>query len=426
MDSALYRPTPPRCQRMRDRGSVAVTVAVVLVTLFAVGGVVLDLGHLFVNKTELQNAADACALAAASQLTCDPAGGTCPTSFLADAEAAGMFVAGKNTSDFQGKTVAIAASDILFHTQIGPNSAYLSRANGANPNSKFVRCIARSAPIKSWLMQVRQQIAPSVVQAAAVATLAPGQSICNAAPIGICVNGKTGPNYGFSPGNWIVSTFNNSNNSDLATVSGSFRWVDFTPSAGGASELADQIIGKSAVCGISIGTNIREAGVNQGTKSAWNTRFGIYPNGANGYKPTDAPPDKTGYAYPSTNIAINQSAYADYRTRQAAHTPFSRQSYNVQGAAGNVNGNPLTSAQHLEYGADRRLVPVPLMLCDQSASTPIKAMGCVLLLNPMSNGSSGDLYLEWRGLASDAGSPCRSAGVAGGGNGGALVPTLVQ
>jgi Flp pilus assembly protein TadG len=426
MAYALLRPSRPRRLPTREKGGVAITVALVLMTLFAVGGVVLDLGHLFVNKTELQNAADACALAAAGQLSCDPAGGTCPASFLQDAEAAGMFVARRNASDFQGRPVTIAAGDIRFHTQIGPNEAYLSRADGANPNSKFARCIARSAPINTWLMQVRQQIAPTVVQAAAVATLAPGQSVCNAAPIGICANGRTGPNFGFSPGNWIVSTFNNSNNSNDATVSGSFRWVDFTPNAGGANELRDQLIGKSAVCDLRVNeSNIREAGVNQGAKTAWNTRFGIYPNGANALSPTEAPPDKTGYAYPSTNIAINQSAYADYRSRQAAHTPFARQSYAVQGAAGNVNGNPLTAAQHLEYGADRRLVPVPLLQCDQSVSVPIQAMGCVLLLNPMSNGSSGNLYLEWRGLASDPGSPCRSAGVAGGTNG-PLVPTLVQ
>jgi Flp pilus assembly protein TadG len=428
MASAFLHPSRPRRLPTREKGAVAIIVALVLTMLFALGGVVLDLGHLFVNKTELQNAADACALAAAGQLTCDPAGGTCPSSFLQDAEAAGMFVARRNASDFQGSAVAIAAADIRFYTQIGPNSAYLSRAAGANPNSKFVRCIARSAPINSWLMRVRATLAPTAVEAAAVATLAPSQSSCNAAPIGICANGQSPPNYGFSTGSWIVGTFNsgNGNNSEDASVTGSFRWVDFTPNAGGASEVSDQLIGRSAVCGLTVNTtNIREAGVNQGVKKAWNTRFGIYQNGANAETPTSAPPDKTGYAYPSTTIALNQSAYADYRNRQAANTPFDRQSYAIPGAAGNVNGNPLTAAQHLTYGADRRLVAVPLMQCGQSTSVPIQAMGCVLLLNPMSNGASGDIYLEWRGLASDAGSPCRSAGVAGGTNG-TLVPTLVQ
>ena len=86
----------------------------------------------------------------------------------------------------------------------------------------------------------------------------------------------------------------------------------------------------------------------------------------------------------------------------------------------------LTDAEHLQYGAERRLIPVPVLECNKSpASVKILAMGCVLMLNPMSNGSSGDLYLEWRGLANTPGSPCRSAGVAGGTTG-PLVPTLVQ
>lgn len=416
---------PPRRMPAREGGAVAILVALIVGVLFAVGGFALDLGRLFVNKTELQNAADACALAAAGQLTCDPAGGTCPESFLTDAEAAGMFVARRNASDFQNNPVAIAAADIRFHTQIGPNEAFLSRENGALRNSKFARCIARSAPINTWLMQVHETFAPAVVSASAVATLAPGQTTCNAAPIGICANGQSPPNYGFTRGQWIVSSFTSNNNNNELGISGGFRWVDFTANAGGASELGEQLVGRSAVCGISVGTNIREAGVNQSAKSAWNTRFGIYGPGASAYSPTEAPPDKTGHAYPSSNVAMYQSAYGDYRTQQAANTPFVRSNYAVRGAAGNVNGTPLTAPQHLQYGADRRLIPVPLMQCNQSTSVPIQAMGCVLLLNPMSNGASGDLYLEWRGLASDPDSPCRSAGVAGGTTG-PLVPTLVQ
>lgn len=431
MAYAPLLPSRPRRLPARENGAVAIIVALVITTLFAVGGVVLDLGHLFVNKTELQNAADACALSAAGQLTCDPAGGACPVSFLADAEAAGIFVAARNASDFHDNAVTIAPADVRFHTRIGPNSAYLSRDAGANPNSKFARCIARSAPIDTWLMQVRQMIAPSVVEAAAVATLAPGQTACNASPIGICAKpGAAAPDYGYAVGEWIVSQFNGGGgNNDESNLAGNFRWVDFTPSAGGASEVRDQLLGNSSVCNIRVGDDVREEGVKQGAKSAWNTRFGIYPNGANAPSPATVAPDKTGHAYPSKTpaaIAVGQSAYTDYRTRQAEHLPFDTKNYAPSGAAGNVNGNFSSQADHLAYGADRRLVPVPLLECNKSpASVKILSMGCVLMLNPMSNGATGDLYLEWRGAASSPASPCRSAGVAGGTTG-PLVPTLVQ
>ena len=424
--------SPPRRARPREGGAVAILVALTLAVLIGFAGIVLDLGRLFVNKTELQNAADACALAASGQLVCDPSAGPCPVAFLEDAEAAGIFVAARNTSDFQDGAVTIAANDVKFHTAIGPNTSYLSRAEGASADSKFVMCTARSAALPTRFMQVLQEFTPIVVEARAVATLAPGQTACNASPIGVCSKNLTPPNFGYGAvGEWIVSSFNQgTGGTDDSNLEGSFRWVDFTPSAGGASEIRDQLLGKGSVCGIQVGDDVREQGVKQGAKSAWNTRFGIYPNGANAPLPADVAPDKTGYAYPSkapgTVINIGQSAYADYRSKQAAHTPFWKQAYAPTGAAGNVNGNQLTQAEHLTYGAERRLMAVPVIECGK-APNPVKilGMGCVLMLNPMSNGATGDLYLEWRGLANTPGSPCRSAGIAGGTNG-PLVPTLVQ
>ena len=56
------------CHQVNQRGAVAVLVALMLVVLIGAAGIVLDLGRLFVAKTELQNAADACALAAAREL----------------------------------------------------------------------------------------------------------------------------------------------------------------------------------------------------------------------------------------------------------------------------------------------------------------------------------------------------------------------
>lgn len=417
-------------RHQRERGVVAIIVALSLAVLVGFAGIVLDLGHLFVNKTELQNAADACALAAANQLVCDPSVGPCPPAFLQDAEAAGIFVAGRNTSDFQDKAVTITPADVKFHTAIGPNLAYLSFADGASSNSKFVMCTARSAPIAPRFMNVLSRFAPARVEAQAVATLAPGQTLCNSSPIGVCAKTFTNPDYGYAVGEWIVSQFNRgTGGSDDSGLAGNFRWVDFTPSAGGTSEVRDQLLGNSTVCGIEIGDEVREEGVKQGAKSAWNTRFGIYPNGANAPAPSAVAPDKTGYAYPSTGdsaIAIGQSAYANYRTRQAANAPFDSGQYAPRGAAGNFGGtSPLTAAEHLAYGSERRLVSVPVIQCGQSEPVKILGMGCVLMLNPMSNGATGDLYLEWRGPADAANSPCRTAGVAGG-TSGPLVPTLVQ
>lgn len=55
---------PCKCQR----GAVAIIVGICIVVLVGMIGLVVDMGHLFVFKTELQNAADSCALAAAKEL----------------------------------------------------------------------------------------------------------------------------------------------------------------------------------------------------------------------------------------------------------------------------------------------------------------------------------------------------------------------
>ena len=126
-------------------------------------------------------------------------------------------------------------------------------------------------------------------------------------------------------------------------------------------------------------------------------------------------------------IGIGTSAYADYRSRQAADTPFINNQYGVNGAGGNFSGNPSTTTVHQQSGTDRRLITAPIIDCAAGNTPPITAMACVLMLNPMSNGATGDIYLEYRGVTTAAGSPCRSSGVPGGpGSLGVQVPTLVQ
>ena len=413
----------------RQRGGIAVIVGLSAAVLAGFLGIALDVGRLYINRTELQSAADACALAAAAQLTCDPTAGACPAAFLQNARAAGIFAAGRNTRDFQVNAVAIAVDDVKFYTALAPNANYLSIAGGASTNSRYVMCTARSGGIAPWFMGAVGTGANQAVTAAAVATRAPSASFCNAAPLGVC--SKPG---GYAVGEWITGNFTSNGNGNSATddVTGSFRWVDFTPNAGGADEVRDQFAGSSSVCGIQVGNNIQEPGTQQGVKTAYNTRFGMYPNGANGYTAADAPPDHTGYAYPNQApgapvIGVGTSAYTDYRDRQGSNSPFVSAQYGVSGPGGNIAGNASTAATHLASGADRRLVAAPIVDCTAGNVVPILSMACLLMLNPMSNGASGTIYLEYRGLATAPGSPCTTGGTVGGSaSTGPQVPTLVQ
>lgn len=413
--------------RVRQRGSVAIIVALSATVMLGFAGIVLDLGRLYINKTELQTAADACALAASAQLICDvPAGTNCAPTFLQDARAAGVYAAGRNRRDFQSNAVAMPAANVKFSITLAPNTGYLSIADGANVNSKYVMCTANAGGIMPWFMAVLGG-GQQAVAAAAVATRAPSASFCNAAPIGVC--NKPG---GYAVGEVFASTFNSAGTDDTLDPASTFKWIDYTPNGGGNSEIRDQLAGTAAVCGIRVGDNVSQPGTQQGAKTAWNTRFGIYPNGANAYTAATAPPDHTGYSYPnqapaSPVIAATVSAYADYRARQGANDPFLNNEYGVSGAGGNFNGNPSTQATHQAAGTNRRLVAAPLIDCGGANITPITGMACILMRNPMSNGASGTIYLEYRGMVTAAGSPCNTGGYAGGPlAGGPQVPTLVQ
>ena len=62
-----------RTERERDEGAVMIWVALMMVVLLGVGAIVIDIGALYAEKRQLQNGADAAALAVAQ----DCANGSC-------------------------------------------------------------------------------------------------------------------------------------------------------------------------------------------------------------------------------------------------------------------------------------------------------------------------------------------------------------
>jgi hypothetical protein len=410
----------------RQRGVVAIITAIVLPVLVGFAGLALDLGRLFVEKTELQNATDACALAASRELTCDPTAGPCSASLLENAENVGRFVAGRNSVEFQDDAVAIAPEDIRFSTTFAPNSSYRSRASGADPASKYVMCTARQTGIIPWFMQVLGA-GPQTVSAQAVATLMPSQASCGI-PLGMCSQGPAGgsPPYGLVRGQWYDGRFDSGGG-----ATGSFNWIDYTPPGGGQSELSALLTG-SGVCNTNVTNPVGQSGVlGNAAAMAWNSRFGLYQSGP--INVDTAPPDFTGFAYTPTSWPTERDALGDFMSRRATND-----SYGSTVAAGNLvsglsigNGyNPTTSAaQHRVKGADRRLVVAPIMNCADwvaSNTAPIQAFACVLMLHPIS-GPGEIVRMEYLGLSTDPNSPCATSGVVGGpGSSGPLVPALVQ
>lgn len=408
----------------RQKGAVAIIAALSLPILIGFAGLALDLGRLYVEKTELQNATDACALAASRELTCDPAAGACAASILVNAENSGLTVAHLNKADFQGASLddsQISASDITFSTSFA--SGYRSRAAGADPASKYVKCTAHQTGILPWFMQVLN-VGAQQVGAQAVATLTSAQTNCGI-PLGMCSAGPA-PTFGLVKGQWYNGKF-----SAGGGLTGSFNWIDFTPPSGGESELSALLTG-SGVCSLNITNSVGQSGVlGNAAAKAWNSRFGLYQSGS--ININNAPPDYTGYAYTPTNVPGQSNALGDFLSKRGTHN-----SYGADVDAGNLLTNlsisnaynpTTTPALHTTKGADRRLVVAPIVNCGEwgaSQTVAIRSWACVLMLHPIDSPNS-TVYMEYEGLSNDPTSPCATSGSVGGpGSVGPLVPSLVQ
>lgn len=419
----------------RQQGAVTVLLGFTLVVLIGFAGLAIDLGRFFVVKSELQNAVDACALAAASQLR----PGQNNASALTKAVAYGrLFSTGglgnldaiKNRANFQSEVVAIAADQVTFSDTI--NGTYLDSSSANYNTAAYAKCSYPLSGLPIYFMQlINPDFVSQTVSAMAVATMAPSASVC-AIPVGVCkATGGTGSNnFNLTPGQWLAAK------SSAPYGTGNFGWIDFTPPAGGANELADLLNG-SGQCELNVGAHVGEQGQKTSLDVAWNSRFGVYKNGGGNPKLNSAPPDFTGYAYStdSKSWPSGFNAYSgtptvpgvvNFQTARSSHMPY--QSGAPFGTSGGYSA--ATSAELIQYGRDRRLAVAPVVDCsvwnaNGNAQPAVEGWACVLMLNPMGvGGSPNAANVEFIGLSNVAGSPCASAGAAG--TAGPLVPVLAQ
>lgn len=407
----------------REKGAAAVIVALSLVALVGFVGLALDLGKLFVAKAELQNSTDACALAAARELT------GANTNQLILAEAAGLATGERHNVLFQDEQVVI--SSVAFSETLTGSYQAAFAGPGAT-DMRFARCEANRADIANWLIQVLNilpgaAIGNQTVAASAVATLSPSQITSCAIPVAVCSD-SVPPS---TPvGTWLVSVIGPKGSNDEGNLTGNFKWVDFTPPAGGASELAGQLTG-AGVCSLPAqGTELGEAGVKSSLANDWNSRFGIYQGNV---KAGDSLPDYSGYAYTEINWPSQFDAFTEFQNKRADNAPY-------QGDAETglkTSGTPATRAFLMENGADRRLATAAVVNCPAfaggSTTAPVEEWACILMLHPINNSQGGSgtgttrMYLEYLGRSNQANSPCATNGIPGGATAaGPMVPALVR
>lgn len=427
----------------RQRGAVSVLVGVAIVMLLTMLGLVLDLGHLYIAKTELQNAADACALAAAWEIA--PINDTTRDR----ATAAGIAVGTQNSVDFQSTTVDIQPGDVTFSATL--DDAGFTRDVSAA--TRYVRCTPQGPTGKSvvmWLMWLWGNQSSSVGASATA-----GLQLCGF-PLAFSTDYAAptpANNFGFKVGSWYGGRLKAGTG-----VRGNYDWIKFDKS--GASAVADLIAGRGDCYVLEEGQRVEgQTGVIQGVTAAWNTRFGLY--GA-GYKDPNAySPDRTGYAFtwtpdpppalptsgtgswarppdppppadpicdavsPSCNAYAwddtnNPPARIDFRERQQAYEPFNPAAFDPK-----LTGyqRALTREELVTYGVpDRRLVIIPVMALSaweaNKQDVPVAGWACGLLLAPIPDTDTA--RIEYLGPARN--SPCVGRGLPGN----ASVPQLVM
>ena len=254
-----------------DSGSVAPTVGLSLIALIAAGGLAFDYSRVAAMDTELQNAADQAALAAATQLD-----------GLANAQtrattAANSLVANQTRMANDGGNPAVTIATVTFYSSY-TNPTTKTLATG-DADSDFVEVTVNSRTARYAFTPIVAAFSGSL-NARAVAGL--GSAICGVVPFFICNPvepvGNLDPNYppgGVSPGTGIVM-----GEGGTQWGPGNFGFLDQlgTGASGVAAALASNSLFGN--CSITNTVNTQTGNLINAVRDSLNMRFDFAPGNA--------------------------------------------------------------------------------------------------------------------------------------------------
>ena len=210
-----------RCESKRDRkgerGSILAMSALGMLSLVLAVGLGVDISHFYLVKTELQNAADASALAGATALNSSASGIT---------EATNRAVLAMNKYELNKTGVTFPRANVQFSVNL--NGTYLSEAQAATQPSKirFVKVTTPPSPVGvSFAAIVLGNNKNLTAEATAGMSIAPNL-FCNWLPLSVVDYGtpispgnlyviRSGPGKKVSPGNYQELSWNGKGGSDL-------------------------------------------------------------------------------------------------------------------------------------------------------------------------------------------------------------------
>jgi Flp pilus assembly protein TadG len=173
--SSLTKISAADAKLRSDKGAILFIVAASLVVLLGFMGLAIDLGHAYNNKSQLQNMADACALAGGEALNGTPEGIDLATSRARDQ--LGRLA---NKTEFNNQGVTIPEANIGFSSSLNGPWNDRATARTAPTTVKYVRVIVPPQDSEVFFARVIPVI-PAVLSfgAEAVAGKLPQDEICS-------------------------------------------------------------------------------------------------------------------------------------------------------------------------------------------------------------------------------------------------------
>jgi len=386
----------------KQQGAVVVILAAGMAALLAVAGLALDSGHLFMNKSKMQNAADVSALSAGVAL--NAAGGSYQK---AVASATVRFESVIATEGNQKLQEAYNSGDVSLTITTSPTLSPFVASNA--DDDWYVRVSVSALQLDSFFLRVigidtLSVPATAVAGRTPVGVTSPGggndiNPICGVAPMMVCGDPEAVPSegsddfWGYTPGETQILKATSqcqaitgdgecvkpATADDWTVGSGNFQLIqlsdaDGNPLPGGAGVREAMAGGQSCINGVQGEEITTEPGNVVGpVVQGLNTRFGIYKGplaGASSEYPGD---------YVSGQPRGSEMDYSDYK---AAYD----------------DGAKTTCIDCYTDGEDyRRIIAVPIGDCSESQSgkgeIPLLDMGCFFITKKASQkGNESEIY----------------------------------
>jgi Flp pilus assembly protein TadG len=257
-----------------ERGAVAVLLAMLTPLLIGVAGLALDLGGLFVLDSELQDLADAAALAGAAELD-----GTDTAITRATSKATTLL---QNNPRFASDSLASGTLQVLtpvFYETLGGSVA-------TDPKlARYIKVTTQQRSKNYMFVPVLGSDTSSQAQASAVA----GRTAvaCNVPPLFMCNPNDPNPFVGVRGQMWLLQ---GQGGTGTSYGPGAFGLLDPpNQTSAGAGLVADLLASNAPHFCYVNGVSVRTGEMTGPMEEGFNTRFDIYANGSLSYDYPPAP-----------------------------------------------------------------------------------------------------------------------------------------